>query len=314
MANALGTLFSDIANAIRDKNGETVTMKPAEFPAKIAAIETGGGSGGGSLPAGVYWDFLDISSPNNYKQTWIQYGGELYAVTFPYTGSGNDTNIYRRDETKWTQIITKQNFNMVPPFVGARIVYNGKLHFVSSGTTNHAVFDGTTITKLSVMPEYADYTTNVFLYNGKIAVKGCNTQTLYTWDEVTDTWMAEPSVVFPSDAQYSCYFVNVGSDIYCGIQKKLYKLENGVLSEVGQLSAYMANNVIYHNGYLYWVYNNITAYRYNLDTNVVEKLGQIPGGKSLSCFWKYNNELYLTACQDGQLAVNARPHVVEESE
>ena len=43
MANALGTLFQNIASAIRAKTGETGTMKPAEFPDKIAAIETGGG-------------------------------------------------------------------------------------------------------------------------------------------------------------------------------------------------------------------------------------------------------------------------------
>ena len=44
MANALGTLFQNIATAIRAKTGESGTMKPAEFPEKIAAIETGGGS------------------------------------------------------------------------------------------------------------------------------------------------------------------------------------------------------------------------------------------------------------------------------
>lgn len=43
MSNALGSLFSDIAAAIRSKNGEEGTMKPAEFPGKISAIETGGG-------------------------------------------------------------------------------------------------------------------------------------------------------------------------------------------------------------------------------------------------------------------------------
>lgn len=41
--NVLGVLFGDIADAIRGKTGDTATMKPAEFPAKIEAIETGGG-------------------------------------------------------------------------------------------------------------------------------------------------------------------------------------------------------------------------------------------------------------------------------
>lgn len=44
MANALGTLFQDIANAIRDKTGETESMKPIEFPTKISEINVGGGS------------------------------------------------------------------------------------------------------------------------------------------------------------------------------------------------------------------------------------------------------------------------------
>jgi hypothetical protein len=38
--NVLGTLFSDIADAIRSKTGSTETMKPAEFPEQISNIET----------------------------------------------------------------------------------------------------------------------------------------------------------------------------------------------------------------------------------------------------------------------------------
>lgn len=43
MSNVLGELFGDIANAIREKTGDTATMKPAEFPSKISGIEVGGG-------------------------------------------------------------------------------------------------------------------------------------------------------------------------------------------------------------------------------------------------------------------------------
>ena len=43
MANALGTLFGDIAAAIREKTGDTAKMKPAEFPSKISGISAGGG-------------------------------------------------------------------------------------------------------------------------------------------------------------------------------------------------------------------------------------------------------------------------------
>lgn len=43
MANVLGELFKDIADAIREKSGDTATMKPIDFPANIKAIEAGGG-------------------------------------------------------------------------------------------------------------------------------------------------------------------------------------------------------------------------------------------------------------------------------
>ena len=47
MSNVLGNLFEEIANAIREKTGGTGTMKPAEFPAEIASIVTGGGGNAG---------------------------------------------------------------------------------------------------------------------------------------------------------------------------------------------------------------------------------------------------------------------------
>lgn len=45
MANALGELFQDIADAIRSKTGGTDTLKPNQFPSAIEGITTGGGEG-----------------------------------------------------------------------------------------------------------------------------------------------------------------------------------------------------------------------------------------------------------------------------
>lgn len=66
MSNALGTLFGNIANAIREKNGETGTMKPAEFPEKILGIE-------GSSPDVCYVTFM------SYDGT-VEYGKKAVAV------------------------------------------------------------------------------------------------------------------------------------------------------------------------------------------------------------------------------------------
>ena len=46
MANVLGTLFQNIADAIREKTGESGTLKPADFPAEILSIITGSDSSG----------------------------------------------------------------------------------------------------------------------------------------------------------------------------------------------------------------------------------------------------------------------------
>lgn len=42
MANVLSNMFTDIAGAIREKTGDTATMKPAEFAEKIRTIPSGG--------------------------------------------------------------------------------------------------------------------------------------------------------------------------------------------------------------------------------------------------------------------------------
>lgn len=65
MANILGTLFGDIADAIRAKSGESGTMKPAEFPAKIAAIPAGGG---GSAAGAITVTFCNYDGTELYSR------------------------------------------------------------------------------------------------------------------------------------------------------------------------------------------------------------------------------------------------------
>lgn len=65
--SALGELFTDIASAIRGKTGETGTMKPAEFPDKIAGIEAGSGGLGGM------WKFATKTFTALEGQTFISH-------------------------------------------------------------------------------------------------------------------------------------------------------------------------------------------------------------------------------------------------
>lgn len=53
--SVLSDLFTDIAGAIRGKTGEESTMKPIDFPAKIAGITTGDTGGTGVAPKPGEW-------------------------------------------------------------------------------------------------------------------------------------------------------------------------------------------------------------------------------------------------------------------
>ena len=90
MANVLGELFGDIANAIREKTGDTATMKPAEFPDKIGGIEAGGG--GGTLVA----KFMRFTATANTQTVTHNMGATpIFAMAYPTTGyiTVQDANI-----------------------------------------------------------------------------------------------------------------------------------------------------------------------------------------------------------------------------
>lgn len=74
--SALSKLFQDTANAIREKTGDTGTMKPADFPNKILSIEAGG------TPAEKY-----VVTAVDYDGTVIAEvelnGGETYSLPTP---------------------------------------------------------------------------------------------------------------------------------------------------------------------------------------------------------------------------------------
>lgn len=74
--SALSKLFQDTANAIREKTGDTGTMKPADFPDKILSIEAGG------TPAEKY-----VVTAVDYDGTVIAEvelnGGETYSLPTP---------------------------------------------------------------------------------------------------------------------------------------------------------------------------------------------------------------------------------------
>lgn len=80
MANVLAELFQNTAAAIREKTGETGTMKPAEFPEKIRSIQTGGTGGEADVRPlivtenGIYYptENVEVGKTYTFKENYTQ--------------------------------------------------------------------------------------------------------------------------------------------------------------------------------------------------------------------------------------------------
>lgn len=135
MANVLGELFQDIADAIRGKTGEVALLKPNEFAAAIDSIVVGSGdSSGGTIVDGAgnvkfASGRFDTTTAGVYRQT-IEHGlGEIpdFVAVFA-CNMGADASDYAVEDYRLAAIY------------GASSDYSSKLHgysaFVNGRGTN----------------------------------------------------------------------------------------------------------------------------------------------------------------------------------
>lgn len=118
MANALTTLFGEIAQAIRDQNGdpETVKYKPAQFPEKIASL-----SGGGAQPqlnspslsrSGTTVNISNPSSNGGFVRSYKIYDGDT--MISEQTGTSYNISSFGVGEHKLTAEALGDNFVTSP--------------------------------------------------------------------------------------------------------------------------------------------------------------------------------------------------------
>lgn len=115
--NVLGTLFGDIAKAIRGKTGDTATMKPAEFPEQIRKISTSNvidnvevqldfanGDQTERLPEGYSANSVTIFKPENLAPENIAEGINIAGIIGTHSGGGGGgAVIVKEGDLKWEQ-------------------------------------------------------------------------------------------------------------------------------------------------------------------------------------------------------------------
>lgn len=329
MANVLGTLFGEIANAIRTKTGETGKMKPAEFAEKIESIEanditlledvpialdlsngdqivsapegfavksaviakpetlipeniangvniagvigtySGGGSGGGTLPAGLYLSASPIKNPTPYIHRRFMFNGELYATSANMAGSGYMNVVYKWDGNAWTTILTNTSTT-----AGVNNVkldgtdwfaaeYNGEMHFFDNVTsTRHYVFDGEQFAESTELP-YSYYRCTPVIYQNKMIMYSYSSGTLYEWDG--STWNAMAKI---SSNSYTDYFpFVVAGELYLSSSTTVYRYDDGVLTSIGTLPKSGSDWMVLNGKAYYADASNGNLYEYDPITN-----------------------------------------------
>lgn len=179
MANVLGTLFGEIATAIREKSGETGKMKPAEFPAKIAAIE------GGSSADVRYVTFMSYDGTVEYGKIPVAIGYDCPTPKFD-TPTRESTAQYNYTFYGWADTPNGgADANWYKSITEDKIVYAHFKSEVRSYTITYLDSDGSTVLK-----------TESLAYGSQITYEPTSDDYLFV------AWSPEPTEV-TGDATYT---------------------------------------------------------------------------------------------------------------
>lgn len=278
--NVLGTLFQDIADAIREKTGNTATMKPAEFPDKIAAIETGGGGGGGALSPGLYFkaNTLGVTS---YRR-FFDFKGKHYMIANDGSLKDESFSIYEWDGNAFVKLFsqaTSHNAN------GEVYVCADAVHFMS--VYWHVIWDGVSTSCTAISQNDTAYTSHhierdgVFykVENGQqVSVGDSYVVYGYRWDYALNNWSATREAVYTYGQTIFNYmyafwtnkFSYKGEEYYIH-GKKLYCPVNGGQSfNVVEFDKYINQTFFVADHYLYTAYLNVLS-RIDLDAETKER-------------------------------------------
>lgn len=261
--------------------------------------------GGGGLPVGGYWGpFDDVPRPNAYNWIFAELGGELYAFT-PKTNAETNTGInykFKMVDGAWVQL-ADETFVDANMYAIRFVEFNGKLHFVpKQGSKYHWTFDGTAMVKMGDLPK-SIYIRSLFVQDNKL--KMIYGQTVYVWDEATDTWTTEATLSAIGAYTYAGVYV-VDGVVYMVDQKNVFIYANKAVTQYATTTkdAGATNYTAVVNGKLYY-YNGdslkgTSLYCFNFATKTDRLVTKVPA-------WGTYGNPYLKSYQGKLLSLYTKP-------
>ena len=231
--NVLGSLFGDIADAIRAKTGGTETMTPASFPAKIGEIETGGG-----MPEDdnyVYWrqePFIPITLSSAVSTNSFTFNNAPHIAL--KNSETSNYEIWKFDGDSWSYVCDNPEEDA---YIDSEsfIEFENELHMLGGETTNHWKFDGNSWSLIATLPEKNNSRNNSFVLKGELySTLGTLNKKLYKFDG--DTWTLVTTLsAGPNKGRVviedKMYYMGSNTNMYCyadGEETAIYTLNSNV--------------------------------------------------------------------------------------
>lgn len=234
------------------------------------------GSGGGNLPAGVYWQTDDLPLPSKFPQMMFTNNGDVYLLAQNSLTSSSEDSLFKRENNSWTTIGTAVTGG--PGTDYSFVEFNGKTHFYLS--TDHRCYDPVNgFVKLNPTPNSnVVERDNMFVHENKLKAYCEKDQTVYYWDELNDAWISEKTIkgegyyknryfyVYNGEAYFSHTPVYPTGIIY------LYKTGEAVFDSPFSISG---RKRFVHGKYLYVEYSK-KIYRMNVETGEGSMISENP--------------------------------------